>query len=65
MTFRDIEQDVAHFARRVRGESVPEVITAEEALNSLRIVAAERESARRGRSVRLDEFFLKERDDEV
>lgn len=56
--------EIAHFARRVRGESVPEVITAEEALNSLRIVAAERESARRGRSVRLDEFS-KERDDEV
>ena len=56
--------EIAHFARRVRGESVPEVISVEEALNSLRMVAAERESARRGRSVRLDEFS-KERDDEV
>jgi predicted dehydrogenase len=44
-------QQIAHFARRVRGENVPAVIGAEDAWNSLRIVAAERESVRLGREV--------------
>jgi predicted dehydrogenase len=42
---------VAHFARRVRGESVPPMIAPQDAWNSLRIIAAERESIRTGREV--------------
>jgi len=44
-------REVAHFARRVQGENVPTVITAQEAMDSLRIVQAERESVRRGERV--------------
>jgi predicted dehydrogenase len=47
-------RQIAHFARRVRGENVPAVTAPEEAWNSLRIVAAERESVRCGREVRID-----------
>jgi predicted dehydrogenase len=47
------QHQIAHFARRVRGEDVPPVIGAEDAWNSLRIVAAERESIRTGREVSL------------
>lgn len=47
-------RQVAHFARRIRGEQVPDVLTPEDAWNSLRIVEAERESARTGREVTID-----------
>ncbi len=52
--------EIAHFARRIRGETVATVITPEDAWNSLRIVAAERESIRRGCEIRLEGFGLKE-----
>jgi predicted dehydrogenase len=45
--------EIAHFARRIRGEPVADVITPEQAWNSLRIVEAERESARTGTKVSL------------
>lgn len=44
-------RQVAHFARRVRGDAVAPVITAEQAMDSLRIVQAECESVRRGARV--------------
>jgi len=44
-------RQIAHFARRVRGEDVRPVITEQQALDSLRIVGAERESIRRGERV--------------
>jgi predicted dehydrogenase len=44
-------RQIAHFAQRVRGEDVTPVITAQQALDSLRIVEAERESVRRGEKV--------------
>ncbi len=40
-------RQVMHFAQRVRGEAVSPVITPQQALGSLRIVSAERESVRR------------------
>ncbi len=46
-------RQIAHFAQRLRGERVTEVITPEEARDSLRIVEAERESARSGSKVSL------------
>lgn len=45
---------IAHFARRLRGEPVAEVITPEQARDSLRIVEAERQSARSGGRVALE-----------
>jgi len=47
-------RQIAHFARQVRGEAVPPVITAQQALDSLGIVQAERESIRCGGRVCLD-----------
>jgi predicted dehydrogenase len=44
-------RQIAHFAQQVRGESVAPVITPQQAWNSLRIVEAERESARSGGKV--------------
>ena len=44
-------RQIAHFAQRLRGEAVPEVILPEQAWDSLRIVEAERESARSGQEV--------------
>jgi predicted dehydrogenase len=44
-------RQIAHFAQQVRGESVSPVITPQQAWNSLRIVEAERESARSGGKV--------------
>ena len=46
-------RQIAHFAQRVRGEDVPPVITAQQALDSVRIIEAERESVRRGERVQL------------
>ena len=46
-------RQIDHFARSVRGEAVPSVITLEESRNSVRIVEAERESIRTGRPVPL------------
>jgi len=48
--------EIAHFACRIGDRNVPAVITPEDAWNSLRILAAERESARLGREVRIDRF---------
>lgn len=47
-------RQIEHFARALRGEPVEPVASAREALNSLRIVEAERESARTGRAVAID-----------
>jgi len=44
-------RQIEHFVRRIRGESVPPVITPRQAWDSLRIVEAERESARKGTEV--------------
>ena len=46
-------RQIAHFARQIRGESVPPILTPQDALNSLRIVLAERESAETGCKIRL------------
>lgn len=53
-------RQIAHFAQRVRGENVPTVMTLQQARESLRIVQAERESARTGRTVSLDGFTPEE-----
>ena len=47
-------RQVEHFARRIRGETLPPVTTLEDSWNSLSIVLAECESARTGREVALD-----------
>ena len=47
-------RQIQHFARRIRGETLPPVTTLEDSWNSLRIVLAECESARTGREVALD-----------
>ena len=44
-------RQIAHFVQRVRGEDVPPVITAQHAVEPLRIVEAERDSVRRGETV--------------
>lgn len=46
-------RQIEHFARTIRGESVPSVITPQQALQALRIAEAERESARNGAHVNL------------
>jgi 1,5-anhydro-D-fructose reductase (1,5-anhydro-D-mannitol-forming) len=46
-------RQIAHFARRIGGESLPAVVTPEDAWNSLRIVAAERESVAAGGKVEI------------
>ena len=46
--------EIAHFAARLRGENPPLVVTLEQARDSLRIVQAERESARSGRKVTIE-----------
>jgi predicted dehydrogenase len=47
-------RQIAHFAQRTGGEDVPPVTTLQQAWDSLRIVLAERESARSGCPVTLD-----------
>ncbi len=47
-------RQIAHFAARVRGETVEPVITPRQALDSLRMVQAELESASKGAEVALD-----------
>lgn len=54
-------RQIDHFARRIRGEHLPDVVTPEDARLSLRIVEAERESARIGRAVTIDSPHTKER----
>ncbi len=49
-------RQIAHFAKRIRGEPAPDIVTPEDAWNSLRMVAAECASARQRRPVRLDGF---------
>jgi len=49
-------RQIAHFARRVRGQEVPPVTTLQESWDSLRIVEAERESVRTGKKVCLSEM---------
>lgn len=44
-------RQIDHFVRQIRGERVPPVITPQQALDSLRIAEAERESARKGAPV--------------
>jgi len=44
-------RQIEHFAKTIRGEAVPPVITPEQAWTSLRIAEAERESARKGTHV--------------
>ncbi len=46
--------EIAHFVRAVRGESVPEIITPEQSVDSLRLVLAEQHSAATGQIVRVD-----------
>jgi len=58
-------RQIEHFARRVRGESVPQVVTPDDAWRSLRIIEAERESARLGRAVAIDGPETKEHDHAV
>ncbi len=46
-------REVEHFARAVAGEKVEPIITPEQARDTIRLVLAEKESAREGRSVAL------------
>ncbi len=45
--------EIAHFAKAIRGEKVKEVTTLEQSRNSVRIVGAEKESARTGKRISL------------
>ncbi|MGI6271044.1 MAG: Gfo/Idh/MocA family protein [Anaerohalosphaeraceae bacterium] len=45
--------EIDHFARKVAGENPPQVITLKESQNSVKIVLAEKESARQHRTVEL------------
>lgn len=49
------EREIAHFAARLRGETLSAVITPEEALDSLRIVEAEGRSVESGQKVCLEQ----------
>jgi len=42
---------IAHFVKAISGQKVKPITTLEESLNSVKIVQAEKESARRGRKV--------------
>ncbi len=53
-------RQIEHFARCIRGETVPPVTSPEEAQDSLRIVQAECESVRTGREVRIDSLAASE-----
>jgi predicted dehydrogenase len=44
---------IAHFVKAISGQKVRPITTLEQSLNSVKIVQAEKESARRGRKVRL------------
>ncbi|OGV70706.1 MAG: hypothetical protein A2283_16615 [Lentisphaerae bacterium RIFOXYA12_FULL_48_11] len=46
-------RQIEYFVRIIRGESVPSVITSQQALDSLRIVEAERESVQKGKRVNI------------
>jgi predicted dehydrogenase len=46
-------REIEHFARAVRGESVPVVVTPEQSRETIRLVLAEKRSAREGRPVTL------------
>lgn len=45
--------EIDHFVRAVRGEAVPEIITPEQSVDSLRLVLAEKQSAATGQIVRI------------
>jgi predicted dehydrogenase len=45
--------EIAHFAKRIRGEKTEEVITLEQSRESVRIVVAEKESVAKGRPISL------------
>jgi len=45
--------EIAHFAKKLRGQKVPEVITIEQSRESVRIIEAEQESIETGRQVSL------------
>ena len=45
--------EIAHFIKAVKGESVPEIITPAQSVDSLKLVLAEKESANSGQTVRL------------
>ena len=45
--------EIAHFIKAVQGESVPEIITPAQSVDSLKLVLAEKESAASGQVVRL------------
>jgi 1,5-anhydro-D-fructose reductase (1,5-anhydro-D-mannitol-forming) len=46
-------REIEHFVKKVRGEDVAVVIKPEQSLDSVRLVLAERESAQRGKEVRI------------
>jgi predicted dehydrogenase len=46
-------REIEHFARAVRGESVEPIVTAEQSRDTIRLVLAEKQSAREGRRVAL------------
>ena len=46
-------REIEHFARAVAGETVEPIITPEQARDTIRLVLAEKQSARDGRSVAL------------
>ena len=45
--------EIAHFAKRIRGEKTEDVITLEQSRDSVRIIEAEKESVAKGRPISL------------
>jgi 1,5-anhydro-D-fructose reductase (1,5-anhydro-D-mannitol-forming) len=45
--------ELVHFVKKVKGEEVPEVLTPEDSLNSIRIVLAEEQSALKRKEIRI------------
>ena len=45
--------EIAHFARRIKGEQVAEVTTLEQSRDSVKMIEAEKESAATGKTVSL------------
>lgn len=45
--------ELVHFIKRLRGENVPGVLTPEDSMNSIKLVLAEEQSAKKGKEIRV------------
>ena len=45
--------ELIHFVKRLKGEAVPEVLTPEDSLNSIRLILAEEKSAIKGKEIKI------------